>query len=62
VSDLQRVLNVNINEMATAQLAAFTYCIPYTCARTLGSAYQLDPLMIGLVLLSFGIGAFYGDA
>jgi hypothetical protein len=35
---------------------AFSYCISYTSARTLGSRYGFDALKIGLVLLAYGVG------
>ncbi len=36
----------------------FSYCftVVYTTSRTLGTAYGYNPLKIGLVLLSFGLG------
>ena len=35
---------------------AFSYCISYTCSRTLTMKYGFNALKIGLVLLSYGIG------
>ena len=35
---------------------AFSYCISYTCSRTLDAKYGFDALKIGLVLLSYGVG------
>lgn len=41
----------------TALFFGFSYCISYTCARTLNAApYEFDSLIIGVVLLSFGVG------
>lgn len=37
-------------------LFAFSYCIAYTCSRTLSNFYHLNALQVGLVLLSFGLG------
>lgn len=34
----------------------FIYCISYTCTLTLSNKYGYDSMLIGLVLLSFGIG------
>ncbi|KAF9015829.1 MFS general substrate transporter [Hymenopellis radicata] len=41
----------------------FSYCftVVYTTSRTLGSAYGYNPLKIGLVLLSFGLGNVAGS-
>lgn len=33
-----------------------SYCIAYTCSRTLANQYGYNALKIGLVLLSFGVG------
>lgn len=35
---------------------ALTYMINYTGARTLNSVYHFNPLMIGVVMISYGIG------
>jgi hypothetical protein len=35
---------------------ALTYMISYTSARTLSNAYHYDALMIGVILLSYGVG------
>jgi hypothetical protein len=44
--------------MNTGFLFGFTYCITYTAVRTFAAApYLYNALDIGLVLLSFGIGA-----
>jgi len=40
---------------------AFSYSISYTCSRTLSEHYNYDPLRIGLVLLSYGIGNVCGS-
>lgn len=36
---------------------ALTYSISYTCSRTLSNDYHYDSLQVGLVLLTFGVGA-----
>ena len=38
----------------------FSYCISYTCSRTLANQYGYDALKIGLVLLAFGVGEKLG--
>ncbi|KAJ6596538.1 MFS general substrate transporter [Mycena sp. CBHHK59/15] len=41
---------------------AFSYCIVYTCSRTLSAPhYGYNSVTIGLVLLAFGIGSFTGS-
>ncbi|KAI0316276.1 major facilitator superfamily domain-containing protein [Amylostereum chailletii] len=39
----------------------FSYCITYTCARTLENVYHYNALDTGLVLLSYGIGSMGGS-
>jgi hypothetical protein len=39
-----------------ALLFGYAFVIAYTTSRTLGAKYGYNPLKIGLVLLSFGIG------
>jgi hypothetical protein len=34
----------------------FTYCLSYTCARTLANTYDYNALSVGLVLLCLGLG------
>ncbi|KAF9221509.1 MFS general substrate transporter [Gyrodon lividus] len=44
--------------LANGLVFAFSYCLSYTCTRTLSSHYDYDALTIGLVLLSLGVGTF----
>ncbi|KAI0030266.1 major facilitator superfamily domain-containing protein, partial [Vararia minispora EC-137] len=39
----------------------FSYCISYTCARTLEDKYNYNALQTGLVLLAYGIGSMGGS-
>ncbi|KZV76197.1 MFS general substrate transporter [Peniophora sp. CONT] len=39
----------------------FSYCISYTCARTLENDYDYNALNTGFVLLSYGIGSMGGS-
>ncbi|CAG8752270.1 7383_t:CDS:2, partial [Acaulospora colombiana] len=46
----------------SALLFAFQYSVCFTAARTFAAApYNYDPLHIGLVLLSFGLGNMFGS-
>jgi len=38
---------------------ALTYMINYTGARTLNSVYHFNPLMIGVVMISYGMGRLF---
>ncbi|GJE91884.1 MFS general substrate transporter [Phanerochaete sordida] len=57
---LWRLNNVAILS-ASGLIYGFSYCIAYTCARTLGDKYGYDALKIGLVLLSYGVGSMLGS-
>ncbi|KAI0049392.1 MFS general substrate transporter [Auriscalpium vulgare] len=46
---------------ASGLIFGFSYCIAYTCARTLEDRYGMDALDTGLVLLSFGAGSIAGS-
>ncbi|KAF9517241.1 hypothetical protein BS47DRAFT_1339996 [Hydnum rufescens UP504] len=47
---------------ASALLFGFQYGICYTCARTFaGAPYNYPPIIVGLILLSFGIGNVMGS-
>ncbi|KAG1736765.1 vacuolar DHA amino acid exporter [Suillus lakei] len=46
---------------ASGLIFAFSYCISYTCSRTLSEYYSYDALQIGLVLLSYGTGSICGS-
>ena len=39
----------------------FSYCISYTCARTLEDDYGYNALDTGFVLLAYGIGSMGGS-
>ncbi|CAL1713464.1 unnamed protein product [Somion occarium] len=57
---LSRPNNVAIL-FASGLLFAFSYCLAYTCSRTLSIKYGYDALQIGLVLLAFGMGSMLGS-
>ncbi|KAG6377212.1 major facilitator superfamily domain-containing protein [Boletus reticuloceps] len=42
--------------LANGLVFAFSYSLSYTCTRTLSMQYKLDPLSVGIVLLSLGAG------
>lgn len=50
------VLHVVTLTSGQGLIFACTYCLSYTCQRTLDTAYGYDALNVGLVLLSMGIG------
>ncbi|KAF5347001.1 hypothetical protein D9756_011026 [Leucocoprinus leucothites] len=52
---LRRINNLAIL-FASGFMFALTYMISYTGARTLSSAYHYDALMIGVILISYGMG------
>ncbi|KAG2128725.1 vacuolar DHA amino acid exporter [Suillus clintonianus] len=47
--------------IANGLVFGFSYCLSYTCARTLANAYDLDAFSIGLVLLCLGVGSIAGS-
>ncbi|KAI0770423.1 vacuolar DHA amino acid exporter [Fomes fomentarius] len=57
---LRRTNNVIIL-IASGFTYGFIYCISYTCTLTLSNKYGYDSMLIGLVLLSFGIGSLLGS-
>ncbi|KAL9715585.1 hypothetical protein Ac2012v2_000027 [Leucoagaricus gongylophorus] len=54
-----------VNNLATLIASGFmfalTYMINYTGARTLNSVYHFNPLMIGVVMISYGMGCVLGS-
>ncbi|KAK7464750.1 hypothetical protein VKT23_005957 [Stygiomarasmius scandens] len=46
---------------ASALIFAFTYIVVYSTTRVLENAYRYNPLKVGLVLLSFGLGSVTGS-
>ncbi|KAG1818699.1 major facilitator superfamily domain-containing protein [Suillus subaureus] len=46
---------------ANGLVFGFTYCLSYTCARTLANAYDYNALSVGLVLLCLGVGSIAGS-
>ncbi|KAI0061746.1 MFS general substrate transporter [Artomyces pyxidatus] len=46
---------------ASGFIYGFSYCISYTCARTLELKYNYNALQTGLVLLSYGVGSIGGS-
>ncbi|KAI0770404.1 MFS general substrate transporter [Fomes fomentarius] len=59
-SVLRRMNNLTIL-VASGLIFGFSYCIAYTCSRTLADIYGYNALKIGLVLLSFGVGSLVGS-
>ncbi|KIK81700.1 hypothetical protein PAXRUDRAFT_807123 [Paxillus rubicundulus Ve08.2h10] len=57
---IQRKNNLAIL-LANGLVFAFSYCLSYTCTRTLTLYYGYDSLRIGLVLLSLGVGTVGGS-
>ncbi|KAI0754630.1 MFS general substrate transporter [Daedaleopsis nitida] len=57
---LRRVNNLIILP-ASGLIFGFSYCIAYTCSRTLAEQYGYNALHIGLVLLTFGVGSLIGS-
>ncbi|KAJ7619375.1 vacuolar DHA amino acid exporter [Roridomyces roridus] len=57
---LRRMNNLVIL-FASGLMYAFNFVVVYTASRTLASAYGYDPLKVGLVLLSFGLGNLAGS-
>lgn len=48
--------------LASGLLFGFSYGLCYTCARTFADApYNYDPLRVGAILLSFGLGSVGGS-
>ncbi|KAK7464755.1 hypothetical protein VKT23_005962 [Stygiomarasmius scandens] len=47
--------------VASGLLFSFSFLVMYTTARTMGTFYHYDPLRIGLVLVSFGLGSVTGS-
>lgn len=42
-------------------IVGFSFCLSYTCARTLANGYDYNALNVGLVLLSLGVGSIAGS-
>ncbi|TFK81687.1 MFS general substrate transporter [Polyporus arcularius HHB13444] len=57
---LRRMNNLVIL-VASGLIFGFSYCISYTCSRTLANNYGYNALQIGLVLLAFGVGSLVGS-
>ncbi|KAI0718247.1 MFS general substrate transporter [Cerioporus squamosus] len=57
---LRRMNNLVIL-VASGLIFGFSYCISYTCSRTLANNYGYNALQIGLVLLAFGVGSLFGS-
>ncbi|RDX46519.1 vacuolar DHA amino acid exporter [Lentinus brumalis] len=57
---LRRMNNLVIL-VASGLIFGFSYCISYTCSRTLANHYGYNALQIGLVLLAFGVGSLVGS-
>ncbi|KAI1789395.1 vacuolar DHA amino acid exporter [Ganoderma leucocontextum] len=57
---LRRMNNLTIL-VASGLIFGLSYCIAYTCSRTLANQYGYNALQIGLVLLSFGVGCLGGS-
>ncbi|EJF61025.1 vacuolar DHA amino acid exporter [Dichomitus squalens LYAD-421 SS1] len=57
---LRRINNLVIL-VASGLIFGLSYCIAYTCSRTLANEYGYNALKIGLVLLSFGAGCLGGS-
>ncbi|KAI0316274.1 MFS general substrate transporter [Amylostereum chailletii] len=47
--------------IGNALIFGFSYCITYTCARTLENLYEYNALQTGLILLSLGVGSMGGS-
>ncbi|KAG1823574.1 major facilitator superfamily domain-containing protein [Suillus subaureus] len=47
--------------IANGLIFGFTYCLSYTCSRTLANAYDYSAFSIGLVLLCLGVGSIAGS-
>ncbi|KAG2343081.1 MFS general substrate transporter [Suillus weaverae] len=47
--------------IANGLVFGFTYCLSYTCSRTLTNAYDYRAFSIGLVLLCLGVGSIAGS-
>ncbi|KAG1763587.1 MFS general substrate transporter [Suillus occidentalis] len=47
--------------IANGLVFGFTYCLSYTCARTLANTYDYNALSVGLVLLCLGLGSTAGS-
>ena len=56
-----RVIRPKPTYLRLGLLFAFSFNITYTSSRTLGNHYNYDPLKIGFVLLSYGIGCMLGS-
>ncbi|TFK81569.1 vacuolar DHA amino acid exporter [Polyporus arcularius HHB13444] len=57
---LRRMNNLVIL-VTSGLIFGFTYCVSYTCSRTLANTYGYNALQIGLVLLAFGVGSLVGS-
>ncbi|KAG6813459.1 hypothetical protein H0H92_010793 [Tricholoma furcatifolium] len=54
--------NNNVTFIASGIFFALGYLtVPYTTSRTLSTHYDYDPLVVGLVVMSFGMGAIAGS-
>ncbi|KAG2156817.1 vacuolar DHA amino acid exporter [Suillus bovinus] len=47
--------------IANGLILGFTFCLSYTCARTLADKYGYDAFKTGLVLLCLGVGSVAGS-
>ncbi|THU91473.1 MFS general substrate transporter [Dendrothele bispora CBS 962.96] len=47
--------------IASGLMFSFSFLVTYTTSRTLGTFYHYNPLLIGLVLVSFGVGNVTGS-
>ncbi|KAG2128737.1 vacuolar DHA amino acid exporter [Suillus clintonianus] len=47
--------------IANGLVFGFSYCLSYTCARTLANSYGYSAFTIGLVLLCLGVGSIAGS-
>ncbi|KAG2344357.1 MFS general substrate transporter [Suillus weaverae] len=47
--------------IANGLVFGFTYCLSYTCARTLANTYDYNAFSVGLVLLCLGVGSIAGS-
>ncbi|KAG2156818.1 major facilitator superfamily domain-containing protein [Suillus bovinus] len=47
--------------IANGLVFGFTYCLSYTCSRTLANTYGCSAFTIGLVLLCLGVGSIAGS-
>ncbi|KAG2146237.1 vacuolar DHA amino acid exporter [Suillus clintonianus] len=47
--------------IANGLVFGFSYCLSYTCARTLANVYDYNAFSVGLVLLCLGLGSIAGS-